>query len=137
MIRPIMRMTFFLQQPSEAATPDDLPIAQDLIDTLESHRATCVGMAANMIGQRKRIIAVLDEGGRAIAMLNPTLEWGKDEYEAQEGCLSLDGTRPAKRFRRIRVSWLDTDLQPHVQTFSGSVAQAIQHEMDHCNGILI
>ena len=132
-----MRMKFFLQRPSEAATRDDLAVAQDLLDTLEAHRATCAGMAANMIGQLKRIIAVIDTDGAALLMLNPTIVWGKDAYETYEGCLSLDGMRPAKRFRRIRVSWQDEDLISHERTFTGTVAEAIQHECDHLDGILI
>ncbi len=137
MDRPLMKMKFFLQKPSEEATADDLAIAQDLVDTLEAHRATCVGMAANMIGQRKRIIAVIDEDGSVLVMLNPTLEWGKDSYEAEEGCLSLVGVRSAKRYDRIRVKWEDEKFRPHERIFTGSVSQAIQHEIDHCNGVLI
>jgi len=129
-------MKFFLQQPSDPAGPDDLPIAQDLAETLESHRATCVGMAANMIGQRKRIIAVMEDD-KVLLMLNPTIKWGKEAYETEEGCLSLDGTRRTKRFKRIRVTWEDTDFTSHERTFTGQVAQAIQHEVDHCNGVLI
>lgn len=137
MDRPIMRMKFFLQKPSEAASPADLTIAHDLADTLEAHRATCAGMAANMIGQRKRIIAVIDQSDSVLLMLNPTLVWGKEPYQTEEGCLSLDGTRTARRYRHIRVKWEDEDFCSHEQTFSGRIAQAIQHEIDHCDGVLI
>lgn len=137
MIRPIMKMQFFLQKPSDPATAEDLPIAQDLIDTLEAHRRTCVGMAANMIGQRKRIIAVVDKSGEIIVMLNPVVINGSDTYRAEEKCLSLEGVRPAMRYRHIHVAWEDVQLQPREATFSDFVAQAIQHEIDHCNGIVI
>ena len=137
MIRPLMRMTFFLRQPSEPAGPEDLAVAQDLADTLEAHRATCAGMAANMIGQHKRIIAVMDDRGTVLTMLNPQLIWGKEPYETVEGCLSLEGTRATSRYRRIKVSWEDTSFGAHSHVFTGPVAQAIQHEIDHCDGILI
>ena len=137
MDRPIMRMKFFLQQPSEAASPADMDIARDLADTLEAHRATCVGMAANMIGRHKRVIAVIGDNDSILVMLNPELVWGREAYQTEEGCLSLEGTRPARRYRRIRVKWEDEDFCSHEQTFYGSVAQAIQHEIDHCNGVLI
>lgn len=137
MERPLMRMRFFLQRPSEAATPADLDVARDLADTLRAHRATCVGMAANMIGQRKRIIAVVDEDGSVLVMLNPELAEGSDAYQTEEGCLSLEGVRPTSRYRRIRVRWEDESFQTHERGFAGDVAQAIQHEIDHCNGILI
>ena len=137
MIRPIMTKKFFLRQPSEQATADDLAIALDLIDTLEAHRDGCVGMAANMIGERKRIIAVLDADGSVLPMLNPRIVRTEGEYRAQEGCLSLEGLRGAVRFERIDVEYEDLDLQPCSATFSGRVAQAIQHEIDHCEGVLI
>ena len=137
MIRPIMTKKFFLRQPSEQATADDLAIALDLIDTLEAHRDGCVGMAANMIGERKRIIAVLDEDGSVLPMLNPRIMHAEGEYRAQEGCLSLEGLREAVRFEHIDVEYEGLDLQPRSATFSGRVAQAIQHEIDHCEGVLI
>ena len=137
MIRPIMTKKFFLRQPSEPATVADLAIALDLIDTLEAHRDGCVGMAANMIGERKRIIAVLDADGSVLPMLNPRIVRTEGEYRAQEGCLSLEGLREAERFERIDVEYEDLDLQPHSASFSGRVAQAIQHEIDHCEGVLI
>ena len=121
MIRPIMRNELVLQQPSTAATEADLPIAQDLLDTLAAHRHSCVGMAANMIGEVKRIIAFDNEGA----------------YQTEEGCLSLAGTRPATRYRTIKVSYQDLAMKPRVKTFTGFTAQIIQHEIDHCNGVLI
>lgn len=137
MIKPIMTKRFFLRQPSEPATADDIAVAQDLIDTLEAHRATCVGMAANMIGVRKRIIAVVDENGSILVMLNPTILDKSGPYPAEEGCLSLPGTRATTRYERITVSWEDASLRTHQRTFTSRVAQAIQHEIDHCNGVLI
>lgn len=137
MRRELMRMRFFLARPSEPAGPGDLDVAEDLADTLEAHRLTCVGMAANMIGQLKRIIAVIDEDGSILVMLNPRIEWGKGAYETEEGCLSLDGVRPCRRHRRIKVGWQDLDMRPHERIFEGGVAQAIQHECDHLDGILI
>ena len=137
MIRPIMTKRFFLRQPSAPASAADAQVAQDLADTLEAHRATCVGMAANMIGERKRIIAVVDADDSILVMLNPKLAQGSGSYRVQEGCLSLPGTREAERFDRIVVSYQDVRMQRHQQAFAGRVAQAIQHEMDHCNGVLI
>ena len=137
MIRPIMKIQVFLQQPSVDANAADLPIAQDLVDTLEAHRSTCVGMAANMIGQRKRIIAVVDDDGRILVMLNPYLISWRGEYETQEGCLSLEGLRTTKRYKRITVGYEDTLMRSCMAEFTGRVAQAIQHEIDHCNGVLI
>lgn len=136
MIRPIMKNEFFLQQPSETATSADLPIAYDLLDTLAAHTHECVGMAANMIGQRKRIIVFVDDGA-ARAMINPEIAEAKTPYETDEGCLSLVGRRSAKRFRTVRVRYLDLSFKEHVETFSGFTAQIIQHEIDHCNGVVI
>lgn len=137
MIRPIMTKKFFLRQPSEPATAADLGVARDLVDTLEAHRAGCVGMAANMIGERKRIVAVMDEDGSVLVMLNPRIVRVEGEYATREGCLSLEGLRDAVRHERIDVEWEDLDLAPRRATFSGRVAQAIQHEIDHCDGVLI
>lgn len=131
-----MTKRFFLRQPSEEASEDDLAIAQDLADTLEAHRATCVGMAANMIGWRKRIIAVAN-GNDVLVMINPRIVRAEGPYETKEGCLSLEGVRTARRFRRIEVDYSDKRMQPRHASFEGSVAQAIQHEVDHCNGVLI
>ncbi|ANE22439.1 peptide deformylase [Denitrobacterium detoxificans] len=137
MIRPIMDKQFFLKQPSVEATTADIAIARDLAETLEAHRATCVGMAANMIGQRKRIIAVLDEASQVLTMFNPEIVDCKQPYNATEGCLSLPGERETLRYERITVSYQDEAMQAIKRSFKGRVAQAIQHEIDHCNGILI
>lgn len=136
MIREICRDEFFLSRKSVPATPDDLAAAQDLLDTLRAHRDGCVGMAANMIGVSKRIIAV-DDAGTYLLMLNPVIVKQSGPYEAEEGCLSLTGTRKTKRFRTIKVQWLNAQFQPRIRTFTGFTAQIIQHEMDHCEGILI
>lgn len=136
MIRPIMKNEFFLQQPSDPATPADLPIAHDLLDTLAAHTHECVGMAANMIGSRKRII-VFSDNGAARAMINPEIVKAQEPYKTEESCLSLTGVRSTKRFRTIRVRYLDTSFEEHIETFSGFTAQIIQHEIDHCNGAVI
>ena len=136
MQRPIMTSVSFLRRPSEPANAEDLPIADDLKDTLEANRSRCVGMAANMIGQRKRIIVVQD-GPHVRLMYNPVIVEHTNEYQTEEGCLSLPGTRPATRWRRIRVSYLDEDFAPRTETFTGYTAQIIQHEVDHCDGVLI
>ncbi len=137
MIRPIMTKRFFLRQPSEPASAADASVVRDLVDTLEAHRATCVGMAANMIGERKRIIAVVDADGSILVMLNPELVQGSGPYHTEEGCLSLAGTRETERFERILVSYNDELMRSCEGRFTGRVAQAIQHEIDHCNGIVI
>ena len=140
MEQPIMTQRFFLQQPSapaDARDPQDAAIARDLADTLEAHRAGCVGLAANMIGKRKRIIAVLDEAGSALVMFNPQILRREGPYDAEEGCLSLPGTRPATRYERITVAYEDERAQPRQRRFRGFVAQAVQHEIDHCDGVLI
>ena len=129
MIRPIMRNELVLQQPSTAATEADLPIAQDLLDTLAAHRHSCVGMAANMIGEVKRIIA-FDNEGAYLAMLNPEIVSRAGAYETEEGCLSLAGTRPTTRYRTIKVSYQDLAMKPRVKTFTGFTAQIIQHEIE-------
>lgn len=136
MIRPIVTSPMMLRMPSVDATPEDAATGQDLLDTLAAHTHECVGMAANMIGVRKRIIVVQD-GPRARLMYNPIVLERANEYETEEGCLSLPGTRPATRYRRIKVSYLDESFQPVTKTFTGYTAQIIQHEVDHCNGILI
>lgn len=136
MIRPIMKNEFFLQQPSDPATPADLPVAHDLLDTLAAHTHECVGMAANMIGVRKRIIVFSDDGAARV-MINPEIVKAQGPYETEESCLSLAGVRPTKRFRSIRVRYLDISLEEHAETFSGFTAQIIQHEIDHCNGVVI
>ena len=136
MIRTIVRDPVFLAQPSAPATEKDLQIAEDLMDTLRANLDRCVGMAANMIGERKRII-VMAKGPLIVAMLNPKILSGIGEFEAEEGCLSLEGTRKTKRYRSIRLSWQDVRMKEHVGTLEGFQAQIVQHEIDHCDGKLI
>ncbi len=136
MVREICRDEAFLSQRAEPATKDDLGTAQDLLDTLLAHKDGCVGMAANMIGVNKRIIA-FDNDGAYLVMLNPVIIRQSEPYEAEEGCLSLTGTRRAKRFRSIKVQWQNEMLQTRLKTFTGWTAEIIQHEIDHCEGILI
>ena len=136
MICDICKDEAFLAQKAEAATPDDRGAAQDLLDTLRFHRAGCVGMAANMIGVAKRIIAFESEDGYLV-MFNPVIVYRKGPYLTEEGCLSLQGQRRARRHRTIKVQWQDRAMQTHVKNFTGWTAQIIQHEVDHCNGILI
>ena len=136
MIREICKDEAFLAQRSEPATTDDLPTAQDLLDTLAAHRDGCVGMAANMIGVNRRIIA-FEHDGAYMLMLNPVILRQSGTYEAEEGCLSLSGTRKTKRFQTIKVQWQNERFQTRIRTFSGFTAEIIQHEIDHCDGILI
>ena len=136
MIKPIVRDAFFLNQKSEVATKADLPVAQDLEDTLRANRERCVGMAANMIGYRKRIIIVAT-GFADIVMINPVITDKSGAYETEEGCLSLAGRRKTKRYKEIEVTYQDTDFQERKQIFNGYVAQIVQHEMDHLEGIII
>ena len=136
MVKPIVRDTFFLNQKSENATKADLPVAQDLGDTLRANRERCVGMAANMIGYRKRIIIVAT-GFADLIMINPVITEKSGAYETEEGCLSLSGVRKTIRYERITVRYLDMKFSEHTQTFSGYIAQIIQHECDHLEGILI
>lgn len=136
MIRDICRDESFLAQKAEPAAADDLGTVQDLLDTLSGHRAGCVGMAANMIGVRKRII-VFDDTGTAKLMFNPEIVHASSEYSTEEGCLSLVGQRPCRRYRKIRVSYQDESFKTCQKSFSGFTAQIIQHEIDHCQGIII
>ena len=136
MIREIMRNETFLSQKAEPATPEDLPVAQDLLDTLETNKERCVGMAANMIGVNKRII-VFDNEGTYMVMFNPEIIKRSGSYQAEEGCLSLPGTRPAKRWKSIKVRYQNEKFQERFKTFTGWTAQIIQHEVDHCEGIII
>ena len=136
MIQPIMKDPIFLAQKSAPATKEDLPVAQDLLDTLTAHKDGCVGMAANMIGISKRIIA-FDNEGKYMVMFNPEIVKRSEPYEAEEGCLSLPGTRKAKRYRSIKVQYQNAQFQTRFKTFTGWTAQIIQHEIDHCNGVLI
>ena len=136
MIQPIIKDPIFLAQPSAPATAADLDIARDLLDTLAAHRDDCVGMAANMIGKTKRII-VFDDNGTLTVMLNPEILKQSEPYQTQEGCLSLPGQRPAKRYRRIKVRYQNMELQTRIKTYTDWTAQIIQHEIDHCSGVLI
>lgn len=136
MIQPIMKDPIFLAQKSVPATKEDLQVAQDLLDTLTAHKDGCVGMAANMIGVSKRIIA-FDNEGKYMVMFNPEIVKRSEPYEAEEGCLSLPGTRKAKRYRSIKVQFQNDQFQTRFKTFTGWTAQIIQHEIDHCNGVLI
>ena len=136
MIREICRDETFLAQKAAPATADDLATAQDLLDTLTAHRDGCVGMAANMIGVCKRIIA-FDNEGTYMVMFNPVIIRQSGPYEAQEGCLSLSGVRKTKRFQTVKVQWQNEQFQTRLKTFTGWTAEIIQHEIDHCEGILI
>ena len=136
MIREIMRDTEFLKIPSEAATAGDVSVADDLLETLKANAGKCVGMAANMIGVSKRIIVFEDEKGYA-EMFNPVILKKSDPFEAEEGCLSLVGTRKTKRYKEIKVQWQTRDMKTRVKNFSGFTAQIIQHEIDHLFGIII
>ena len=136
MIREICRDETFLAQKAAPATADDLAMAQDLLDTLTAHKDGCVGMAANMIGVCKRIIA-FDNEGTYMVMFNPVIVRQSGPYEAQEGCLSLSGVRKTKRFQTIKVQWQNEKFQTRLKTFTGWTAEIIQHEIDHCKGILI
>ena len=136
MIREICKDEAFLAQKAAPAAADDLGTAQDLLDTLIAHKDGCVGMAANMIGVCKRIIAFEAEDGYMV-MFNPVIVRQSGLYEAEEGCLSLTGTRKTKRFQTIKVQWQNEKFQTRLKTFTGWTAEIIQHEIDHCEGILI
>ena len=138
MIWPIMKDIIFLAQKSVPAVncEEDLQVARDLLETLEAHKEGCVGMAANMIGVSKRIIA-FDNEGTYMVMFNPEIVKSSDRYEAEEGCLSLTGIRKTKRWKSIKVQYQIEQFQTRFKTFTGWTAQIIQHEIDHCNGIII
>ena len=137
MIQELIHDPLLLARKSTPATAEDLPIARDLLDTLAAHRDSCVGMAANMIGQFKRII-VFDCEGKLMLMMNPEIISASGEYETEEGCLSLlGGPRKTKRYQKIKVRYQTEAFQIRLKTFNGWTAQIIQHEVDHCNGILI
>lgn len=136
MICEICKDEFFLRLPSREATAEDMDIARNLLDTLEAHSDGCVGMAANMIGVSKRIIA-FDCEGTYMVMFNPVILKKEGAYQTEEGCLSLSGTRQTERFQSIKVQWQNEKFQTRAKTFTGWTAQIIQHEIDHCNGILI
>ena len=136
MVREIVRDPMFLQRKSVDASMADMPVAIDLLDTLKANFEGCVGMAANMIGASKKIIAVSDNG-KYILMFNPEIIKGYGEYETEEGCLSLDGERKTKRFKTIKVKYTTDKFKTTTRTFTDFTSQIIQHEIDHCNGILI
>lgn len=137
MVKELIHDPILLARKSEPATSENLDTVQDLLDTLSAHRETCVGMAAYMIGVYKNIIA-FDNEGTYMVMLNPVIVKASEAYEAMEGCVSLlGGPRKAKRFRKIKVQYQTTDFQTRLKTFTGWTAQIIQHEIDHCSGILI
>lgn len=136
MVREICRDEAFLAQKAEPATKEDLGTAQDLLDTLLAHKDGCVGMAANMIGVRRRIIA-FDNEGSYMVMFNPEIVKKSGAYEAEEGCLSLAGTRKTRRWQSIKVQYQNEKMQIRLKTFTGWTAQIIQHEIDHCEGIII
>ena len=136
MVKPIMRDVLFLGQKSIPATEEDLQVGRDLQDTLAANREACVGMAANMIGVKKRII-IVNAGFRDIIMFNPLIVRKSGPYETEEGCLSLPGVRKTKRWQSIKVQYQTMDGKPRIKTFTGWTAQIIQHEIDHCDGILV
>lgn len=136
MIRSIVKMPVLLSTPSVDATPLDAAVGQDLLDTLAAHAHECVGLAANMIGVRKRIIVASCASG-AVLMYNPEIIEASGEYQTEESCLSLEGTRPCARYKRIKVAYLDASFAPCEKSFSGFEAQIVQHEIDHCNGVVI
>ena len=136
MLCEIMRDEDFLKQVSEPATQADIPVADDLLETLIAHKDGCVGMAANMIGVNKRIIA-FDNEGSYMVMFNPEIIKKSEPYETEEGCLSLTGTRKTKRWKSIKVQYQNENFQTRIKTFTGWTAQIIQHEIDHCEGVII
>ena len=137
MIKELIHDPILLARKSQPATGEDLTVVEDLLDTIHAHRETCVGMAANMIGVYKRII-VFEENGQFIPLLNPEILKASGEYETEEGCLSLLGNpRKTRRYQKIKVRYQNLQLQTRLKTFEGRTAQIIQHELDHCNGILI
>lgn len=136
MIQPILKDPIFLGRKSAPATKEDLQVAQDLLDTLTAHRDGCVGMAANMIGIAKRIIA-FDNEGKYMVMFNPEIVKCSGAFDTEEGCLSLPGKRKTRRYRSIQVQYQNEAFQTRMKTFTGWTAQIIQHEIDHCNGVLI
>lgn len=141
MVKELMHDPILLAGKAEVSTKEGLPVAQDLLDMLMAHKDSCVGMAANMIGVKKRIIAFLDESGRApiyTVMLNPEIVKKDGAYNTEEGCLSLLGDpRPCKRYKSIKAKYEILELQTRIKTYNGWTAQIIQHEVDHCNGNLI
>ena len=141
MIKELMHDPIFLAGKSESAVKEDMQTARDLLDTLMAHKESCVGMAANMIGVKKRIIAFLDESGREpvyTVMLNPEIVKKDGAYDTEEGCLSLlGGPRKCRRYKTVKVQYQTMEMQTRMKTYTGFTAQIIQHEVDHCNGVLI
>lgn len=136
MIRDIVRDEEFLRRPSAPAAAEDLPVAQDLLDTLTANADRCVGLAANMIGVSRRII-VVDDAGTYLVLFNPVIIKAGEPFDTEEACLSLDGTRRTKRYKSIKVQYQNMHFQTRIKTFKGWTAQIMQHEIDHCNGIII
>ena len=136
MIKPICKDIFFLSKKARKATKDDVKIAYDLLDTIKANSYRCIGMAANMIGVNKRIIVICD-GDEIVAMVNPMITRKQEPYDAEESCLSLTGVRKTKRYNKIKVKYLDKKFNKKEGVFTGFTAQIIQHEVDHCNGIII
>ena len=137
MVRELMHDPLFLARKARTATKEDLSIGRDLLETLLAHRESCVGMAGNMIGEAVAVIAFFD-GDKPMVMYNPEILKAEGEYDTEEGCLSLlGGPRKTKRYRKIKVRWDTETFQKRIKTFTGWTAQIIQHETDHCNGILI
>jgi len=136
MIQEIVKDELFLRLPSEPATPADAQVAQDLLDTLAANAERCVGLAANMIGVLKRIIVVDDEG-TALVLFNPEIIKASEPFQTEEACLSLEGNRPTKRYKSIKVRYQNENFQERIKTYKGWTAQIIQHEIDHCNGVII
>lgn len=136
MIRDIMKDTLFLQIPSQPATVEDVSVGEDLLETLQAHKEGCVGMAANMIGVSKRVIAFVGEKDYEV-LYNPKIVSQSQPYQTEEGCLSLEGVRPTKRFGKIKVEFQNESFQTRFRTYTGWVAQIVQHEIDHCDGIII
>ncbi len=136
MVKEIIKDESFLSQKSQPATEDDLGVAEDLLDTLRANEERCVGLAANMIGALVCIIAV-DDGGKNLVMLNPKIVKSSEPYHTEEACLSLEGVRPTKRYKSIKVEYQNTKMQKRLKTFKGFTAQIIQHEVDHLSGVII
>ncbi len=137
MVREIIKDTFILMKKSERAGKEDIQIARDLLDTLNANKERCVGLAANMIGENKNIIAV-QMGMIPVVMIEPKIVWhSSGSYETEEGCLSLEGVRKTRRWNEIEVEYYDMVMKKHKNSYKGLIAQIIQHEMDHCNGIII
>ena len=137
MVKELMHDPLFLARKARTATKEDLSVGQDLMETLLAHRATCVGMAGNMIGEQIAVIAFFD-GDSPVVMYNPEILKAEGEYETEEGCLSLlGGPRKCRRYQKIKVRWDNEQFRKRIKTFTGWTAQIIQHEVDHCNGVLI